>query len=95
MDFGIIFLVYLVVVSFIAAIMVIIDKIRAKSDKSRVGEATLFWIAILGGSVGMYLAMCMCHHKTQKNRFVFGVPLIFILQCAVIYVLQIELGIFY
>ena len=42
----------------------------------RVPERTLFFIAALGGSVGVLLGMYAFRHKTLHKRFVFGVPLI-------------------
>ena len=79
------FLVYLAIVSFISIILTVVDKSKAKKRKFRIPEAVLFLFAILGGSAAMYLTMCLIRHKTQKNRFVFGIPLIFFLQCAIVY----------
>lgn len=83
--FELYFLAYEAIISSVSIILVIIDKHRAKKRMRRVREATLFAIAVLGGSAAMYLTMCLVRHKTQKNRFVFGIPLIFILQCVIIY----------
>ena len=60
-----------------------VDKQRARKNKWRVSEGTLFLLAILGGSIGAYLAMYVFHHKTNKKRFRLGIPLIFILQLGV------------
>lgn len=79
------FLVYLLTVSAVAAVAVISDKHRAVRRKRRIPEAVLFAVAAVGGSAAMYLTMCLIRHKTQKNRFVFGIPLIFIMQCVIIY----------
>ena len=79
------FLVYLAIVSFVSIILTVVDKSKAKKRKFRIPEAVLFLFAILGGSAAMYLTMCLIRHKTQKNRFVFGIPLIFFLQCAIVY----------
>lgn len=79
------FLVYLAIISFISIILTVADKMRAKKRKYRVPEAVLFLFAVLGGSAVMYLTMCLIRHKTQKSRFVFGIPFIFFVQCACIY----------
>jgi uncharacterized membrane protein YsdA (DUF1294 family) len=79
------FLVYLAIVSFVSIILTVTDKLRAKKRKYRVPEAVMFLFALLGGSAVMYLTMCIIRHKTQKNGFVFGIPLIFIVQCACVY----------
>ena len=81
------FLVYLAIVSFVSIILTVTDKIRAKKRKYRIPEAVLFLFSILGGSAAMYLAMCLIRHKTQKNGFVFGIPLIFFLQCFCVYMI--------
>ena len=79
------FLVYEVIISIISIIMVILYKYKARRKKRRISEAALFTVAAIGGSAAMYLTMCLVRHKTQKNSFVFGIPLIFILQCVIIY----------
>lgn len=84
-----IFLVYMALISFTSVILVIVDKLKAKNSRWRISEATLFLFAILGGSAAMYFTMCLVRHKTQKNRFVFGLPLIFFLQIAVFYAVYI------
>jgi uncharacterized membrane protein YsdA (DUF1294 family) len=63
-----------------------IDKSRAKKDKWRIPERTLFLIAILGGSPGSILGMHLFHHKTKHWYFKFGMPLILILQVALVVV---------
>lgn len=50
----------------------------------RIRESTLMIFSALGGSAVMYLSMNAFHHKTQKNKFVFGIPLIFAVQCIII-----------
>ncbi|MBO5747310.1 MAG: DUF1294 domain-containing protein [Clostridia bacterium] len=84
-----IFLTYMVLISIISVVLVIVDKLKAKNSRWRISEATLFLFAVLGGSAAMYFTMCLVRHKTQKNRFVFGIPLIFFLQCACFYAVYI------
>lgn len=57
-----------------------IDKRRAKKKQWRVKEKTLFLIAILGGSIGSILGMYTFHHKTKHKNFVFGLPIILVIQ---------------
>ena len=57
-----------------------IDKLKAKRSKWRVPEATLIWMAVLGGSVGAWLGMKAWHHKTQHKKFQYGIPLILLTQ---------------
>ena len=86
-EFDYYFLVYLVIISSISVILVIWDKSKAKNHRYRIPEAVLFLFAALGGSAMMYLTMCLVRHKTQKNHFVFLIPLIFFLQCVCVYVI--------
>lgn len=60
-----------------------IDKWKAKRGKWRIPEASLLWLAAIGGSIGAWLGMKVWRHKTMHKKFRYGVPLIFILQVAV------------
>ena len=79
--------IYLLAVSVIAMFVTAADKIKAINHKSRIRERTLFIWSILGGSVAMYLTMLGIRHKTKHKRFMIGIPLIFLLQVAFVYLL--------
>ncbi len=65
-----------------------LDKWKARHGKWRTPEATLLWLAVLGGSVGALFGMRVWHHKTQHRKFTIGVPLILMAQVALaVYVL--------
>ena len=58
--------------SFLNLILLItmaIDKSRAKKHQWRVPESTLFIMALLGGAIGGFGGMYICHHKTKKPQF--------------------------
>lgn len=61
-----------------------IDKLKAKRNWWRTPEATLLLLAAFGGSVGAWLGMKFWHHKTLHKKFRYGIPLIFILQLALV-----------
>ena len=61
-----------------------IDKCCARKQKRRIPEKTLLGCAVLGGSPGILLGMMLFHHKTRKPRFYVGVPLILLLQLALV-----------
>ena len=82
-----IFLVYLAMISIISIFTTILDKFKAKKQKRRISEKTLFVMSAMGGSATMYITMCIIRHKTQKNRFVFGIPAIFLLQCLLVFIM--------
>ncbi len=74
--------IYLAVISLIAVIITLSDKQRAKKGKWRIKESTLLIVSALGGSVAMYITMQLIRHKTQKLKFMLGIPLMALLQAA-------------
>lgn len=77
-------LIYLLIINVIAFISMYIDKQRAINHKWRIKEATLFGLAILGGSIGSHLGMKTFRHKTKHLKFTFGIPFIILCQIALI-----------
>ena len=75
---------YFVVINLIGFFIMGIDKRRAVKHAFRIPEATLFTIAIIGGSLGTIIGMRYFHHKTRHWYFVYGMPLILILQIALL-----------
>lgn len=69
-----------------------VDKYKAIHNKWRIPESTLILFAAIGGSVGAYLGMRVFHHKTKHPKFYIGVPIIFILQIALIIFLFLKFG---
>lgn len=81
------YLIYFLIINLLAAAVCALDKKMALSGGWRVRENTLFALCLLGGSVGMYLAMRLIRHKTLHKGFMIGIPLIIILQSAVLLVI--------
>ena len=77
-----ILVIWLVMINFVLFLTMAIDKAKAKRDKRRVPEATLFLMALLGGSIGGIAGMYCFRHKTKHWYFVWGMPAILILQIA-------------
>ena len=75
---------YLLAVNVLTFIVYGVDKWKARRGRWRVPEATLMGLAALGGSVGAWLAMQLFRHKTQKKKFRYGVPALFVLQVAAV-----------
>ena len=75
---------YLLAENVLTFIVYGVDKWKAKRGRWRVPEATLMGLAALGGSVGAWLAMQLFRHKTQKKKFRYGVPALFVLQMAAV-----------
>lgn len=73
---------YLLVINAATFIIYGIDKYKAKKAKWRISEATLLTMAAVGGSIGAWLGMNAWHHKTQHRKFKYGVPIILLIQIA-------------
>ena len=81
---------YLAAINLITFLVYGIDKWRAKRGAWRVSEKTLFVLPLLGGSVGAIAGMRVFHHKTKHWYFKYGLPLILILQIALVVWLKIR-----
>ena len=75
---------YLVFINIVALIVTVHDKNAAERRRRRVSERMLFFIAVIGGGPVMYLTMLIISHKTRKKRFMLGIPIIVLIECAVI-----------
>ena len=73
-------IVYFISVNMIGFALMGIDKHKAKKRAFRIPEATLFIVALIGGSIGSIFGMYACRHKTRHWYFVYGMPAILILQ---------------
>ena len=73
---------YLAFISLLLFVLMGVDKAKAKRGARRVPEATLFFLAVIGGSLGGMLGMAAFHHKTLHKSFRIGFPAILIAQLA-------------
>ena len=80
----VIILAYLIMINAAAFAAFAIDKHAAIKHKTRIREATLFGLALAGGSIGALGGMYAFRHKTQKKAFIIGIPLILLFQAAVL-----------
>ena len=78
---------YLIVINIVTFLVYGIDKWKAKQGSWRISEATLLILAVIGGSIGALLGMKIWHHKTMHKKFKYGLPLILLVQIALIYLL--------
>jgi len=81
-----IILIYFALISLISIIVCIYDKVISKRERVelRIPEKNLLILSALGGSVAMYLTMQIIHHKTKHAKFMIGIPIIIILQAALV-----------
>lgn len=73
------FLYYYIFINVYAFILIWIDKYRSRNRKFRVRELIFFVVSIIGGALGSVMGMTVFRHKTQKESFYIGIPLIFVL----------------
>ena len=80
-----ILLIYLGIMNLVTFIIFAIDKANARAHRARIRIVTLLGLSFAGGSVGGIIAMYLLHHKTQKDYFTVGMPLIIIMQVVVLF----------
>ncbi|MDY6000451.1 MAG: DUF1294 domain-containing protein [Candidatus Limisoma sp.] len=79
---------YLSAINVVTFVLFGLDKYNARKGNRRIREVTLMAMAALGGSVGAWMGMRLWHHKTKHRKFRYGIPLILLLQIALIYFLH-------
>lgn len=77
-------IIYLLIINLTGYFTMGQDKARAKRKKRRVPEARLFEIALLGGALGVLIGMNRFRHKTLHTSFRFGIPLLLVLNAAIV-----------
>lgn len=73
-------IIYFICINLIGFCLMGIDKRKAIKGAFRIPEATLFIVALIGGSIGSILGMYTFRHKTRHLLFIYGMPAILILQ---------------
>ena len=74
---------YLIIINVITFVIFGVDKYKAIRQEWRIRESTLLGLALIGGSIGGWLAMYIFHHKTKKVKFFVGIPVILVIQIVV------------
>lgn len=83
MTLQIVLLIYLLIVNVAGFVKMGVDKKRAVRGAWRISEASLFFTAVIGGSLGCILGMQHFRHKTKHWYFKYGMPAILVLQILV------------
>lgn len=84
-------IIYLVVLNIAGYISMWLDKRKAQKGMWRIPEKILFFIAVLGGSIGSIAGMYHFRHKTKHKSFVMGMPFILFVQIGIILFFSIDL----
>ena len=82
------FIYYLIFINFLSFVLFGLDKWFAKKKKNRIRNSTLIGLSVLGGSIGSLFGMYLFRHKTQTWYYVYGIPVIFIIQIIIFYYLR-------
>lgn len=80
-------LLYLFFINIYGFTIMYLDKQRSIKKRWRVPEKRFFIVSLLLGSLGTYLGMIICHHKTKHWYFKYGIPMILIAQALIGYYL--------
>ena len=83
-------LLYLLAINIIGFFAMGIDKWKAKNNRWRIPEQTLFIITALGGGIGTIAGMYTFRHKTKKPQFTIGLPVILVLEIILIIYLSFK-----
>lgn len=70
---------YFILINVISFILFANDKQRAEKKRWRIPEAWLFFVSLIGGSLGGLLSMNIMKHKTRKVKFTIGMPILLII----------------
>jgi uncharacterized membrane protein YsdA (DUF1294 family) len=79
-----IFVLYLIVLNLVGFFIMSVDKKRAIKNQWRISEKALIGISIIGGSIGMLAGMNTFRHKTKHKKFTIGIPIILVIQVAIL-----------
>lgn len=65
------------IINAISFFLMVWDKMSAKKKGAeRISEGVLFFLASIGGGVGVYMGMFLLRHKTRKWYFILGIPIL-------------------
>lgn len=78
------FVIYEAAITLITVILTVYDKRAAKkAPRHRVPEKTLLFFGLIGGAAGEFVTMLIIRHKTQHNKFMYGLPAMLILHTVI------------
>ncbi|WP_274651450.1 DUF1294 domain-containing protein [Paenibacillus humicola] len=85
---------YFIAINAAAFVLMGVDKARARrgDSKRRIPERRLLGFGAAGGALGAMAAMRLFRHKTKHASFAIGLPLMFVVHAAAIYVLLMVLN---
>ncbi|WP_285765620.1 DUF1294 domain-containing protein [Peribacillus sp. SI8-4] len=79
-----IIIMYIIITNIIGFALMGIDKRKARAREYRISEKTLWVWAVIGGGTGAFLGMKHFRHKTKHAAFKRGLPILMVLQLALL-----------
>lgn len=86
------FVIIFLAINIFSFLLMLDDKKRARQDDRRISEGDLLFAAICFGALGIWIGMFVARHKTQKLIFILGVPLAFLQNLAIVYLLYLNIA---
>ncbi|MGO1468382.1 MAG: DUF1294 domain-containing protein [Tissierella sp.] len=80
--------IYFLIINMISFICFYMDKKRSRKNMWRISESFLIGISFIGGSLGSMIGMKMFHHKTRKKKFIFGIPILFLINILTLFYIK-------
>ena len=77
-------LMYLLIINAVGFLLMLVDKSKDRRGRYRIPESTLMCVAAIGGSIGSLLGMYTFRHKTLHPKFTVGIPVILVIQIALV-----------
>ncbi|MDX8363976.1 DUF1294 domain-containing protein [Cytobacillus sp. IB215665] len=71
-----VFLLLYVIINLVGYVVMYIDKRKAKQQKWRISEKSLWYTAFVGGAFGLWIGMYHHRHKTKHKIFTIGLPIV-------------------
>ena len=82
-----ILLIYAIIINVAAFFYFGWDKMRSQLHSDRISEKTLWFLTIIGGSIGALLGMNYFRHKTKKLSFQAVLAIILVMQIWLAYII--------
>lgn len=76
---------YLIIVNALSFLLMLVDKYKAQNNLWRIPEATLLFVAAIGGSFGCYAGMKACRHKTKHKKFTISIPVMMVIHILILW----------
>ncbi|MEK7549895.1 MAG: DUF1294 domain-containing protein [Patescibacteria group bacterium] len=93
MNIQIILLAIFLAINLATFLVMLWDKSRSRvAGAERISEGMLFFMAVMFGSIGVYLGMLAFRHKTRKWYFIVGIPVVILQNIATLYVISLFLA---